>query len=73
MNLKSLTRIPLALATAIAFTACSDNDDPNPDPNPEPEPEATSGLYVICQGNFGSGNSSITFYDPASNTYTGEV
>lgn len=73
MNLKSLTRIPLALATAIAFTACSDNDDPNPDPNPEPEPEATSGLYVICQGNFGSGNSSVSFYDPTSNTYTGEV
>ena len=71
MNIRKFFSLSIAFATAMAFTACSDDDDPKP--NPGPDPELTSGLYVICQGNFGSANSSISFYDPEANTYAGEV
>lgn len=69
MKFKHLLNISLAMAAAASFTACSDADDPKP----VIDPDVTSGLYVICQGNFGSANSSITFYDPETNVYAGEV
>lgn len=69
MKFKHLFNMGLAMTTAMAFTACSDDDDPKP----VIDPDMTSGLYVICQGNFGAANSSISFYNPESNVYAGEV
>lgn len=51
----------LALAATTFFTSCSSDDDiPN---TPEPTGEYSNGIFVINEGNFGSGNGSVSFVD----------
>lgn len=51
----------LALMVMVLFTGCSLDDDPNP-VIPEPETYA-GGIFVLNEGNFGSGNSTVSYID----------
>lgn len=46
------------------LAACSSDDPKNP--LTPPAPSTASGLFIINQGNFMAGNSSLTYYDPAT-------
>lgn len=61
----------IAVASAIIFTACSDDDDPVP--SPSTSTATGDGLFVICQGSWGYGNGSISYYDPATSEVENEV
>ncbi len=64
--------IPLLMACLSTFTACSDDDDP--DVYRKFEPTASSGAYVINQGNFYSKiSSSIGYLDYGNGTLTDSV
>lgn len=50
--------------TVIFFTSCNKEDAPTyPVINP------TTGLYVLCEGNYGSSNSTLGYYDFATSSY----
>lgn len=52
-----------ALSAVFAFTSCSDDDDvPAP-----PAPSAVDGLFIVCNGNYMSGNGSLSYYTPSDN------
>lgn len=65
--------LPIALGCLATFvlTSCDDNDDP--EPNPTPEPVSTTGVYILCAGNYGGNNSTLDFYDPATETLSQKV
>ncbi len=52
-------------AMALGFTACKDDDD-----NPKPVicPNADAGLFIVNNGNYGTANGSLSFYDPSTGT-----
>ena len=56
-------------ACALIFSACSSDPDEPEIPDPDPSPEAT-GLFIVNQGNFQYGNSSLTFYSPDDDVAT---
>ncbi len=58
-NLFTNWQVLLFLCT-VAFVAACDNDDDN---NNQPIPTTAFGVFVINEGAFGSGNSSVSFFD----------
>lgn len=50
-------------AVLILLASCGDDDGPA-----QPTGDYASGVFVVNEGNFGSGNASISHYDPSSNT-----
>ncbi|MFD1095721.1 YncE family protein [Salegentibacter chungangensis] len=58
MNIKKL--LFLGLTTVFAFTSC-EKESSEEIPQPEVEGDYASGAFVLNEGNFGSGNSSISF------------
>lgn len=66
--MKKLITLAIA-ACSLAFASC-ENDSPEPEPTPG---EAADGLFVINQGNFQYGNSSLTFYDPEADEAVQDV
>ena len=60
------------LAFAVCTFLLSSCFKDEPDPKPMDEPTA-SGLFVINQGNFQYGNSTLTFYSPDNNSVQQEV
>src|ERR1044071_31615 len=65
INLSSFARILLA-SLLIVFQAC--NNDPSP-----VVPVGSAGYFVVNEGGFGNGNTSISFYDRNANTMTNDV
>lgn len=57
------------LVAATAFTSCSDDDEPD---NPVIEMDE-HGVFVVCEGNYGSSNASLTWANMEDNTYLNEV
>jgi YVTN family beta-propeller protein len=57
-----MKKLILPILSIFLFFAC-DNDDEN-----RLRGEYDRGVIITNEGNFGSGNSSVSFYDPASNT-----
>ncbi len=55
----------LAIALTVFFISCS--KDPV---KPPVAPKVTTGLYIMNQGNYGANNTTLTYYDFASNTAT---
>lgn len=53
-----------AAAAALSFTSCSDDDDVIM----PPAPPSVDGLFVVCNGNYMSGNGSLSYYSPADGT-----
>lgn len=54
----------------LSATACMDSDYGEGE---EPFDERGKGLFIVCEGNFQYGNSSLGYYNPASNEVIGEV
>ncbi|MBT8319926.1 MAG: hypothetical protein KJP01_07335 [Gramella sp.] len=59
MNIKPFFFV---LTFAFLFQSCDDNEDCCP--MPEPVAEFNSGIFVLNEGNFGSGNASVSFINP---------
>lgn len=54
----------LALAALTFFTSCESDDDTIGDiPDPGTEEAYSEGIFILNEGNFGSGNSSVSFLD----------
>lgn len=69
--MRNSTKLLYAIvATAsMALSACSDDNNDGPE-----MPSATgNGLFIINQGNFSYGNSTLSFYDPAENEVENNV
>jgi YVTN family beta-propeller protein len=54
-----MKRFFLFFIALVFFVACNDNDE-------SPKGEYSSGVFIVNEGNFGSADGSISFYDPAS-------
>src|SRR5688572_9286512 len=54
---------------SIAFIAC-DKEDDEPD---TPSNPSSPGVYIVNEGAFGSGNSSISFFDFQTNAVTNNI
>ena len=72
--LEHVRRLLLAIlaAIAIAGTAGCGGDEDNETMNGDTT-GAVSGVYIVNEGNFGKGNGSLSFYDPATGTITADV
>lgn len=55
-------------AAAMTFASCSDDDAPE-----LPAGSSGSGLFVVCNGNYGYGNGSLSFYDPSQKIVENDV
>lgn len=66
-RIMAMTGIVLA---AGAMCSCSDDDDFYTPPVTEHDPHGT---FVVCEGNYGSSNSSLTWMSEAENVYLNEV
>ncbi|MDE7135741.1 MAG: hypothetical protein K2N91_03840 [Muribaculaceae bacterium] len=66
---KYLTYAAAAL-TAVSFASCSDDND---DPKPVICPAANPGLFIVNNGNYGTPNASLSFYDLTTNTINNNV
>lgn len=53
----------LALSAITFFTSCQSDDDINNIPDPEIEGDYSGGIFILNEGNFGGGNSSVSFLD----------
>lgn len=60
----------VAIAAAFSFTSCSDDDDV---PQPPVTPSSVDGLFVVCNGNYMSGNGSLSYYTPSTNSVENNV
>lgn len=58
-----------AAAAALSFTSCSDDDDVIVPPTPP----SVDGLFVVCNGNYMSGNGSLSYYTPANGTVENDL
>lgn len=57
------------VASASMFTACSDDDEPD-----APDVETSEhGLFVVCEGNYGASNASLTWANLQENVYLNEI
>lgn len=63
----------LTFLSLLIFNACSTDDD-NCCPEPEmPEAEFADGLFVLNEGNFGSGNASVSFINENSGSAENDI
>eukprot|EP01035_Chromulina_nebulosa_P011962 gene11962-15959_t len=65
-NLKKITNLGLVIAmaaTVLFLNSCKEDDDAKPGTS---TPASYSGVFVINEGGFLKGNSSVDFYNPAS-------
>lgn len=51
----------LAMAAVTFFTSCESDDPMNEIPGPDEQGDYSNGVFILNEGNFGSGNSSVTF------------
>lgn len=65
------TTLLVAAAFTTGFSSCSDEDTPTPPPTICPTTEV-DGLYVINSGNYGAGNSSLSFIDTKAEEVTND-
>ena len=69
--MKKLFGIFCVFATAFVLGGCNpSNEGPNPDDQPTP---FEGGVWVLCEGSFGSGNSSLWHYNPTTQAVTADV
>lgn len=59
-----------AIAATFTFSSCSDDDDA---PQPPVTPSTVDGLFVVCNGNYMSGNGSLSYYTPETNSVENNV
>lgn len=57
-------------ACCMAFAACSSDDEPTPPPSANP---TAQGLFIINQGNYNYGNSTLSYYTPDDDVVEQEV
>lgn len=55
--------LSLALTALTLFTSCQSDDDINNLPEPVAEGDFSNGIFILNEGNFGGGNSSVAFLD----------
>ncbi|QCY71257.1 hypothetical protein FHG64_18695 [Antarcticibacterium flavum] len=55
--------LSLAIAAVALFTSCQSDDAINNMPEPVAEEEFSNGIFILNEGNFGGGNSSVAFVD----------
>lgn len=60
--LQFIFRAFTALVTMTFLSGCMKDSFPGQG-SPDVLPEAGSGLFILCEGNYNAGNSSLTFYD----------
>ena len=60
------------ISVVFIFNSCSDNEDCCAMP-PEPEAEFDSGILVLNEGNFGSGNASVSFINSEDSDNQSEI
>ena len=59
---------------ATMLTACSDDDSDNQTNDPVISPATEiKGLYIMCEGNWGSNNAAVDFIDFSSSQYTQNI
>ena len=59
MNLRNL--FPLFVLGSLIFTSCSTDDEPGQPQSPESNFD--NGIFILNEGNYGSGNSTVSFLD----------
>lgn len=64
-----VTGILFSLAV-FSFTSCDSDDDDTPWVEPEVK---TTGVYILNSGSMGQNNSTLDYYDPTTNIYTGKI
>jgi len=57
----------MLLLASVLITACAVNDDNNSVVDPVAL-VADGGVFILCEGNFNSGNSTLSYYDPSAKT-----
>lgn len=62
-----------AIAASCFFTSCQNDDDIQEIPEPGVEGEYANGIFILNEGNFGSGNSSVSFLDADHTEVTGNI
>jgi len=67
MNFTFLKKLIVMAAVALAFTLQSCSDDP------EPPAPGQAGFFVVNEGGFGNGNTSLSYYDRKTGTMTNDV
>src|SRR5687768_13166931 len=65
MNLKYRRLMLLSLFTILMLSSCSDD--------PEPVKPGAAGFFVVNEGGYGNGNTSISFYDRATDQMINDV
>lgn len=66
MKFRKYLTLTVAALASVSFTACSDDDD---NPDPVIDPVEHPGLFIVNNGNYGTPNASLSFFD-LSNTTT---
>jgi len=64
-------RIALAVAATVSMIQCGGDEEK--EMGGDSLHQAVSGVYVVNEGNFGKGNASLSFYDPATGTVIPDV
>ena len=60
------------LLSATAFSSCINSND-GPEYEPTVDPEYVSGMFILSQGGYGQGNSSLSFLDLSTYQYGNEI
>ncbi len=70
MNFRKYLAYAVTALAAVAFTSCSDDND---DPKPVICPAENPGLFIVNNGNYGTPNASLSFYDLTTGTIRNNV
>lgn len=70
--MKKLFRISCALAALFVLGSCNPSEE-GQKPNDEATVAYKGGLFVLCEGSYGAGNSSLWHYNPESKEVTADV
>ena len=60
----------MLLAASVLAAACSSSDTGTPE---EPFHATGQGVFVLCEGNFNAGNSTLSYYNPETRTVENAV
>ncbi len=63
-----MKKLYILLLAALSMTACMKHGTEQPS-----KVSVGSGVFVLCEGGFGQGNSSLSFYNPASKSVTNDI